>query len=139
MSTPIANVTATYDGELVEVDSDVPRSSLASLLHSGDEIVIHEVLHGDQIDDLKDRYSGEWEEKVRFESDDDSESEAEEWDGNGPKPDIGTPGQCTTATCDAEAEVGVRVNTGQVRHYCQDCRTSADRLGYMAVDDAWSL
>ncbi|SIR99909.1 hypothetical protein SAMN05421858_5077 [Haladaptatus litoreus] len=64
----IANITAIHSGNEVENHNDVPGTDLASLLHFGDKITIHEVHDEEQLNGFKRRYPTEWDEKVTEET-----------------------------------------------------------------------
>jgi len=129
----IANVTATYDGEQVEDHDDVTRGAFSSLLHSGDEIVIHEVHDQDQVGDLEERYTDDWEEKVTVktsaEGDEGDEAEQEE-DQNVAGDDDN---ECRHVDCDGDANMVAHCDTGQKKHYCHEHAGGA-RAGHALVE-----
>lgn len=114
MTTPIANVTAVYDGELVEVNDDVDRGKMSTLLSRGDEVVIHEVLHEEQIEDLKARYPDDWEETVRF---DDAGDAAGAGDEAADEDEACS--HCGRDDCDGERAFRVTLATNQDVFRCQ--------------------
>lgn len=66
----IANITATLDGKQVEANNDVSRTDLCSLLSSTFEddnvdIVVHEYLDEELIEDVKSRYPHRWDARVQ--------------------------------------------------------------------------
>lgn len=88
MTREIANVTATFDGELVEEKDDVSKVALCSLVGAGDcgstsTVTVHEIHDEDEFADVRRRYSNEFEELVTMDvdgedNDDDSNGAGDE-------------------------------------------------------------
>lgn len=127
----IANVTATYDGEQVEDHDDIGRGAFDSLLHSGDEIVIHEVHDQDQLDDLKERYSDDWEETVVFADDGEDQSEEQDTDESLFASDDS---ECRHVDCEEEPKMAAKCDTGQTKYYCGD-HAGGTHAGHAYVEE----
>lgn len=124
----VANVTATYDGELVEVNDDIRSGSFATLLDRGDEIVVHEVYEEGYFEDMKGRYPEAWDEKVRFE---DAEEQADGGD-TGDEADVSM--TCLHVHCDNDPTMVAHCDTGQERPYCDE-HGGGRKAGHARVEE----
>jgi len=129
----VANITATYDGELVEINEDVRSSALCTLLSNGDEIVIHEIHDEEYIEELRTfRYPAEWEDKIRFEdSTADIEPDADEENEDTKDDEAET---CLNVNCNANAMMVAHCGTGQEMAYCDE-HAGGRRAGHARVEE----
>lgn len=140
----VAIITAVHETHgTVKEQEAADHAEFSTLLQYGEEIIVHEVVDHDDFEKLQATHPDEWWDIVEFDdstSGDDSETDDGEIsvemdaDSELATPDVGEPGQCLDSTCNDDADVSVRVNTGQIRHYCDSCRQSADLGGRMLVD-----
>lgn len=87
MTREIANVTATFDGELVEEEDDVSKVALCSLVGAGDcgstsTVTVHEIHDEDEFADVRRRYSNEFEEVVTMDVDGEDKDDDPDEDGH---------------------------------------------------------
>jgi hypothetical protein len=128
----VANVTATHSGELVEVNEDIGSTKFASLLFNGDEIVIHDVHNEEWMQDKKERYGDEWDEKVRFEvGDDGGDEDGEEETANADA----VPATCRASGCDESPTMVAHCDTGQEKYFCDE--HSGGRMAGIARAEEW--